>query len=86
MRRRTMEDARKERDGHDEDADEDVGDGQVGDEVVRHRPHLRVAVDDGDDEAIVDDADREDDDVGEGEEDDHRRRLTKQRPRLRRVV
>ena len=67
-RLRTGEDGVHQREGQHDEGDEDVGDRQVGDEVVRHRPHLAVPVDHRDDEAVVDDTEREHDAVRDGEE------------------
>ena len=52
-----------------------IGHGQVDDEVVGERVHVRRAVDDGDDEHVARQAEDEDERVGERVDDDHVKRL-----------
>ena len=52
---------RSERDG--QNAEQDVGKGQIGDEAIRDRLHRSVLGDDKDDEDVAQQTDSEDDDV-----------------------
>ena len=52
---------RSERDG--QNAEQDVGKGQIGDEAIRNRLHRPVVGDNKDDEDVAQQADNEDDDV-----------------------
>ncbi len=78
----TLKEVGEESDGQHEDRHEDVGDGQVRDEDVGDGPQLRVSIDGSHDETVVHDRQKEDDDVGEGQDDDHDKRLLEQRPRF----
>jgi len=76
----TLENVRQECDRQHENTHENIGDCEICDEVVGDGAHLSVAIDNRHDEAVVDDPKKEDDEVGNRQNDDHRRRLAKQRP------
>ena len=71
----------QQRDGQDEDADQNVGHGQIGEEIVGNSAHRRVIEDGGDDERVVEHPDHGDRGVGDGQHGHAVPRLTPRRPR-----
>lgn len=61
--------------GHDDEGDEEVGDGQVQDVVVGDRSHVSVAGDRPDDHEVSDQREADDDDVEDDERVSHERQL-----------
>jgi len=68
--------------GKNENADQDIGDGEVSQKVVGDSSHRRVIEDGGDDQGVVKDADDGDRDVGNDQQHDAIPRLTPRRPRF----
>lgn len=75
----THKDVADKRGGQTEDNDQDVGNGQVDNEVVGDSAHTRSTQDDGDDKAVADESDDEHHDVGHTVDNGHCQRVAIER-------